>query len=371
MSSKKDYSTGARKIAYNFPRLTFVLIQINFWVIAILLFSFITYTNSKYIVQLYDLNFPLSIYMTVFSALLSGIILGIFFGILDLLLFKGGIQRLPSWLAIFLRVLLYPIGVLLIIIIIRYILTDVVKTDYSIILDNPATWYYFYWSLLIYIAIMTAVISFINQMNNMFGPGVLIPLLMGRYRKPREEQRFFMFLDLKSSATYAEELGHLDYSSMIRDCFMDLNKVLSKNYAEIYQYVGDEAVITWPVEEGVRKANCISLFFDFSERLNKRQAYYVKRYGMVPEFKAGLHLGIITAVEVGQIKREIAYHGDTINTAARIQSICNYYNKSFLISESVRTVLHIPNLEYKIERLGEISLKGKIQAVEIFSVELV
>jgi len=155
---------------------------------------------------------------------------------------------------------------------------------------------------------------------------------------------------------------------MIRDCFSDLNHVLSKNNAEIYQYVGDEAVITWPAEEGVRKMTCLSLFFDFKDELNRMQDHYIKHYGFVPEFKAGLHCGIITAVEIGEIKREIAYHGDTINTAARIQSMCKQFDQSFLISDSVKFILPGENNQYSFESLGNITLKGKESAVELFSV---
>ena len=99
---------------------------------------------------------------------------------------------------------------------------------------------------------MTLVISFINQVNKKYGPGVLVPLLLGKYRNPQEEERIFMFMDLKSSTTVAEELGHLKYSSFIRDCFMDINQVLLPFNAQVYQYVGDEIVVTWTVSDGLK-----------------------------------------------------------------------------------------------------------------------
>ena len=168
---------------------------------------------------------------------------------------------------------------------------------------------------------MSLVISFINQMNRKFGPGVLLPLLLGRYRNPKEEERIFMFMDLKSSTKHAENLGHIKYSALIRDSFMDINKVLVKHRAEIYQYVGDEIVISWPVTEGMKKAACVEFYFDCQNQFNLRKNYYTKLYGLTPKFKGGLHAEPVTAVEVGDVKRDIAYHGDTINTAAaRIQA---------------------------------------------------
>ena len=112
----------------------------------------------------------------------------------------------------------------------------------------------------------------------------------------------------------------------------------------------------------------IEFFFSTQNQFDQRHDYYMENYGIVPEFKAGLHLGIVTAVEVGEIKRDIAYHGDTLNTAARIQSICNKYNKSFLISQDIKNSTDLENI-YNIESLGQITLKGKDIPIEVFSLD--
>ena len=91
-------------------------------------------------------------------------------------------------------------------------------------------------------------------------------------------------------------------------------------------------------------------------------------YGFLPEFKAGAHTGTVTTVEIGEYKRDIAHHGDTLNTASRIQSVCNDYHKTFLVSkyllDKVRT-----NSNMKTEELGMILLKGKTEKVGLVSVE--
>lgn len=51
---------------------------------------------------------------------------------------------------------------------------------------------------------------------------------------------------------------------------------------------------------------------------------------MFPEFKAGLSLGLVTVAEVGELKTEFAYHGDVLNTAARIEGYCIEFNKPLL-----------------------------------------
>ena len=79
-------------------------------------------------------------------------------------------------------------------------------------------------------------------------------------------------------------------------------------------------------------------------------------------------MGKVTAVEVGEIKRDIAYHGDTLNTTARIQSICNEHGKYFLTSQYVLDNSEVERY-YETRSLGLIVLKGKKQAVEIICIE--
>jgi adenylate cyclase len=149
---------------------------------------------------------------------------------------------------------------------------------------------------------------------------------------------------------------------------MDINQVIAAHRAEIYQYVGDEIVLSWRMAEGSDQLSCIRFYFACSEQFAKRTAYYEQKYGRLPFFKAGLHGGKITAVEIGEIKRDIAYHGDTINIAARIQSLCNTYQKSLLVSKPF-TEYDGFDKQFASTSLGMVVLKGKELPVELVSVE--
>jgi adenylate cyclase len=235
---------------------------------------------------------------------------------------------------------------------------------------NEEAWRLLFYLFVIYYFFMTLIINFINQVNKKYGPGILLPLLLGRYRTPKEEERIFIFMDLKSSTATAEELGHLKYSSFIRDCFADINSVLYLFRAQVYQYVGDEIVVTWPESEGIKNHHCIEFYFACKRQFADRSEYYKTTYGFLPDFKAGIHTGMVSTVEIGEVKRDIAYHGDTLNTAARIQSVCNEYKRSFIASKVLLDkVGSHPNM--KTQALGEILLKGKASKVELVGVEWV
>lgn len=212
---------------------------------------------------------------------------------------------------------------------------------------------------------------FILQISDKLGQGVLINFLLGKYHHPKEEVRIFMFLDLKSSTKYAEEHGHIKYSQLIQDCFYDLTDVVFKREASVYQYVGDEVVLTWDLGKGIKNNNCLNTFFDFDKVLKNKSNYYREKYGTVPEFKAGLHYGKAIITELGGAKKEIAYHGDTVNTTYRIQTACNDLKKCLLISADLLSILHDKELDekYVIESKGIVQLKGEKHVVGLFSVE--
>ena len=209
---------------------------------------------------------------------------------------------------------------------------------------------------------------FILEVSDKFGQGVLVSFLLGNYHRPKEEARIFMFLDLKSSTTHAEKLGHIRYSQLIQDCFFDLTDTVIEHGAVIYAYVGDAVILTWQMDKGLRDNNCLNMFFDYDRTIKDRNDYYQKQYNVVPEFKAGINAGQVTVAEVGELKKELAYHGDVLNTAARIQEVCNQYSCSLLVSEYLIKQMDLGD-DFTKDFIGSVPLKGRQEPVNIFSVE--
>jgi adenylate cyclase len=180
-----------------------------------------------------------------------------------------------------------------------------------------------------------------------------------------EEDRIFMFLDMKSSTTHAERLGIAKYSNMIRDCFDDMTAAALKTNAELYQYAGDEVIFSW---ETCREnfVQAVELFFQFRERLRYRSEYYKHKYGIAPTFKAGVHHGEVIRVLVNVNRMATAYHGDAINTAARIQGKCNELGCDLLVSDTAATQLQ---QSYSMQWEGKFILRGKRSELGLFSVQ--
>lgn len=218
-----------------------------------------------------------------------------------------------------------------------------------------------FWSIIVFITIIFL------HVNDKYGPGVLMKLILGRYHKPREEERIFMFVDIKSSTTIAERLGHIRFFNLLNDFFKDITDSIIYTSGEIYQYVGDEIVISWTMKRGIRNANCVRCFYSMQEAIQQRSARYREKYGLVPEFKGGLHYGKVTVGEIGVIKKDIVFSGDVLNTAHRIQAICNRYGVKILISKYLLDRLHLPPSDFNPQKVDTIELKGKQQKIEIYT----
>ncbi len=212
--------------------------------------------------------------------------------------------------------------------------------------------------------VLYVVIVFFRQLDRLFGPGVLLRYLLGRYHQPRREARIFMFLDIKSSTSLAEQLGHETYFAFINEFFRDISGPVLDNAGEIYEYVGDEVVLTWREERGIKDVNCLQVFFDIDSIIEKKRQRYLDRFGVVPEYKAGVHVGEVMTAEIGDLKRGLVFNGDVLNTGARIQGECARLQRRLVASADLFARLTLPD-GWTAEEMGSVALRGKSEPLEL------
>ena len=223
---------------------------------------------------------------------------------------------------------------------------------------------------LISIFFFLAIFNAIRQINSLHRKGELWDFVLGRYHKPREDHRIFCFIDLKGSTTIAEKLGHYQFGLFLKDYYSDITAAIRSADAEVYQYVGDEVILTWPFKKGLKENNLIHCFFKMRQIIEQLHDRYLARYGVVPEFKAGLHGGRVMVTWVGEVKKEILFIGDVLNTTARIQEDCKRLSRDFLISgELLKQVSPLEGIRSTF--IEEVVLRGKQKKIELHSLELI
>lgn len=95
---------------------------------------------------------------------------------------------------------------------------------------------------------------------------------------------------------------------------------------------------------------------------------YMEKYGYFPTFRAGAHGGKVTVTWVGEIKKEILFIGDVLNTTSRIQETCKRLSKDFLISgQLLRNFKNFDDFTASFEE--ETKPRGKDEKVKLYSVD--
>ncbi|WP_243739786.1 adenylate/guanylate cyclase domain-containing protein [Flavobacterium chryseum] len=125
-------------------------------------------------------------------------------------------------------------------------------------------------------------------------------------------------------------------------------------------------IISRRLEKGVKNNTCIRCFFGMKESLMDKSVAYKEKYGLTPQFKAGLHCGKVTTGEIGVLKKEIMFTCDVLNTTARIEGLCNNYDLDILVSDSITDKLDL-SLYSKVESVGKNTLTGKDVQFELFT----
>jgi adenylate cyclase len=150
--------------------------------------------------------------------------------------------------------------------------------------------------------------------------------------------------------------------------FFDIDGAIVAHGGEVHAYVGDEVIVTWPLDERISGGRCIDCFFAIADSIAERADSYRHEFGMVPSFRAGLHAGHVVISECGSSRRQLAYFGDTVNVTARLQEHCKEVGRNLLVSADLLRLMKLKP-SFAVEALGEVRLRGRAAAIELFAVE--
>lgn len=222
------------------------------------------------------------------------------------------------------------------------------------------------WTLYAFVAVLAFVVMLGIEVTRMIGGRVLANMMLGRYHTPRSEDRVFLFVDLEGSTALAQRLGDVGVQKLLTRFFFDISEPISRYGGEIHAYVGDEAIITWPLRRALRNADCVRCLFAIEHAIAERADAYRATFDIVPRFRAGLHGGSVVVGECGAAKRAIVYFGDTVNTAARLEQYAKDTDDRWLISGWLLDRLALPT-PIQAKPLGEVTLRGQAAPTAVYA----
>jgi class 3 adenylate cyclase len=208
----------------------------------------------------------------------------------------------------------------------------------------------------------------IFELVQLVGSRTLLNVILGRYRRPRREERVLLFLDLAGSTSLAEQMGELRMHQLLTRFFFDIDEAIIAHGGEVHAYVGDEVIVTWPLDDKMSERRYLECFFAIQDSIAAKAEFYRREFNLVPGFRAGLHAGPVVISECGDSRRQIAYFGDTVNVAARLQEYCKQAGRALLVSADLLRLVR-PGSDLVVEALGPTQLRGRTAAVDVFAVE--
>jgi adenylate cyclase len=348
-----------------------LLFIVAYWVLIIpLAFVLLFYDNR--ILSLSETQFIIILRDNISISVFIGFIIGLITGLAELFFFQNYFQFKSFYKTLALKLFLNIVSVIVIAITAVYLYQSVFKGLHyfdAVLRTLEIFKHLALYQLILVTLILSLSINFILIIKSNIGHSIFLPIIMGKYHQPKEEDRIFLFLDLSSSTQMAEKLGHVKYSKLIQECFRELGDLVIENGGSVYQFVGDEAVITWKAKKE-NYLRSVKLFLAFDALLTEKAEEFEKVYGIRPVFKGTINAGNVMVAEVGgKVKSEIAFHGDVLNTASRMMELNIRYKKQLIISERIAIRIKTQADYLRVAYQGEHQFRGKNNIIKVFSVE--
>ncbi|GJM30429.1 MAG: adenylate cyclase [Cyclobacteriaceae bacterium] len=308
-----------------------------------------------------------------FNGTLAGFMVGITIALLELYVFAGNLRKIAFTQIFVLRVGVYFILAFFITFSI-FLLSRMIQFDLSFsgVLYSDEFQYYLlnrYYLVLIVCFFVIVLCVFTLQMARKLGHSNLWDFITGKYLIPRKQMRIFMFISLGGIDKIISKTGNLEFHNFINDFIFDITNSVRIHRGKIVHYMEDEVVIVWKVAAGVNQANCIRTYFDLCHEIAGHFEYYHSKYGLLPKPKCAIHAGDAVRAEIGEVKSEISFFGDAVNTTSRILNEAVKSGTDILVSQPVVDMIQIP-IHFQTKDQGLFTLKGKHNKIQLYSFHL-
>jgi len=175
-----------------------------------------------------------------------------------------------------------------------------------------------------------------------------------------------MFADIRDFTAMSENLEPARVVEILNEYFTRVTDVIFDNGGMLDKYIGDAvmAVFGAPISKGNDAKNAVNAAIQVERLLGELNRDAAARGW--PELRVGIGINTGTAVagNIGSPRRlDYTVVGDTVNTAQRLMA--NATGGQILISESTAARL---GRSFDLERLPELKVKGRSEAVPVFSV---
>ena len=170
-----------------------------------------------------------------------------------------------------------------------------------------------------------------------------------------------LFSDIRDYTTLSEQMTPDENFKFVSSFNERMGPTIRKHHGFINQYLGDAIMAIFPQQPSDALEAAIEMHQEV-RRLNEERSLSNK----VPiKIGVGIHTGpLIMGITGDEHRMDAATISDTVNTAARLESLTKQYRASILLSDAC--LLQIEKENFSLRYLGLVKLKGKNEPLHIY-----
>jgi len=186
-------------------------------------------------------------------------------------------------------------------------------------------------------------------------------LATGGTLEPVLREATVLYCDIAGFTGIVEDFAPAEAMALLNAYFEALTGPVARHGGIINEFVGDGVLVTFnlPVAHPAHADRAIRTALEIQADLAARQFL-----GRPLTTRIGIHTGPVVAgnVTAGE-QLHYTVLGDTVNVAARLETLNKTYGSDILISEATARML---SGAYHLERLGDAEIRGKTASVTVY-----
>ncbi len=180
-----------------------------------------------------------------------------------------------------------------------------------------------------------------------------------------QQEMTVLFLDIRDFTSMSEKMSPQENFNFLNECLSQISPIIKRHHGFVDKYIGDAVMALFPrhhAEDALQAAISIrKAMARHNISLQSRDLPQV-RIGI------GIHTGRLMLGIIGERTRlQSTVISDSVNLAARLESLTKHYGANIIISKQTLRHLH-DNKHYHYRFVGNIRVKGKSKQVGVYEV---
>jgi adenylate cyclase len=179
-----------------------------------------------------------------------------------------------------------------------------------------------------------------------------------------------LFSDIRGFTTVTERGNPEELVSQLNEYFSRMVEIVFRNKGTVDKFVGDMvmALFSAPLDDERHADHAVVAAMEMVKELGDLNRAWLAKGMTQLDLGIGVNSGDMIAGNIGSASiMSYTVIGDNVNLGARLESLNKDYKTRIIISEATRTRL---TGDYATRPLGQVVVKGKSKAVQIFEVEV-